>query len=87
MKALAKIVSIAVEFDANDIFAHYEQDANWCERFADASGGKYLIDISGETKVFFSKVAQMSSENCSQKFISAIKYARDIGAWWVIVNC
>lgn len=83
-------VSLAVEFDASE-FSDNETDARWLSNRArlfrtagDSEAPWCAIDIKLPTKEFKDSLGVMEREGCSQRLISHLKYARELGAKWVI---
>lgn len=84
-------VSLAVEFDASE-FRDNETDARWLSNratmFKKAGGPSNApwctIDIKLPTAEFKDSLGIMEREGCSQRLISHLKYARELGAKWVI---
>ena len=90
-------VSLSVEFSADD-FRDRESDCLWLSnratlfkrvRNTDNPLGEEkdpwcTIDIKASTEEFKKSLGVMEKEGCSQKLIDHLKYARKIGAKWVI---
>lgn len=83
-------VSLSVEFDATE-FRNNDVDSRWLSNRATMfkKAGNYedpwcTIDIKLPTKDFKDSLGIMEREGCSQRLISHLKYARELGAKWVI---
>jgi len=84
-------VSLSIEFDATEIRGN-KTDARWLSNRAhmfgssrEPSGKPWCsLSIKMSTDEFKKSLGVMEREGCSQRLISHFKYARDLGAKWVI---
>jgi hypothetical protein len=75
IKNTEKFIGIGVEFTADENFT----DKDWV--YIDQHSP---IDLNKNTKDFLEHLGVMAEHRgCSQKLISYLKYARDMGARWV----
>lgn len=79
------MLGLAVEFREEDV-VEKQNDIDWCRLHCPISDRAAVVDIAGSTEEFFKLVKSMDEACCSQKFISTIKYARDIGTRWAQIT-
>lgn len=91
MNNLSGIYMLA-EYDATDLFQDNSDgtpsaDWKWCldhAQFQHQEACEFMIYVGGETEDFLYSLKEMSEQGLSQKFISHLKHARDVGAKWAM---
>lgn len=78
-------VALSIEFDAGDLFKH-KPNFRWAVDRSLSSGNLHIfcVSIDMPTDKFKSMLGGMSASDCNQDFISHLKYAREVGAAWVV---
>lgn len=86
-KTLSEVVLVAT-YDATDLFKDDSPDWKWCvdhASFSHNSACEFMVYCGGSTLDFKCMLGQMEEQGASQKLISHIKHARDIGAKWAML--
>lgn len=80
-----KDVSLSVSFNLDHLLSKEEEKVLAEKAFASGINS-IVFDIGGPTSSFLTFLGEISKSGISQNVISLFKYARDIGAKWVIFS-